>query len=112
MFSHNAACVRPVGIDPHLSIIRSQPFWLYLRVLSAFFGTFQISSNTFGVKIMPTITEKVRFSLRIMAEICQIQKENFGILIESKSGKVFQKILNGNVVSENISKIKPLPYPY
>jgi len=38
---------------------------------------------------MPTITEKVKFPQRIMAEVCKIQKENFGILMESKSGKVF-----------------------
>jgi len=41
---------------------------------------------------MPTITEKVKFPLRIMSEVCKIQKENFGILMVSKSGKVFQKV--------------------
>ena len=85
---------------------------VHIECYTNFLETALVSSNTFGVKIMPTIIEKVKFSLRIIAEACQIQKENFGILMESKGGKVFQKILNGNVDSGNISKIRPLPYPY
>jgi len=29
--------------------------------------------------------------------MCKIQKEDFDILLESKGGKEFQKVLNGNV---------------
>jgi hypothetical protein len=38
---------------------------------------------------MTTITEKAKFPLRITAEVCKIQKENIGILMESKREKVF-----------------------